>query len=99
MVCARSKGSDEVDFIDSENATTGGAALTEISEDTVIATGLSPGSAVITATPAGWWRKASRKALVIGCGKLIDISLLQHEKGAGRRPLSGPCDYFFSIRS
>ena len=52
MVSAGSKGSDEVDFIDSEKATTGDAALTEISEDTVIATGRSPGSAVITAPPA-----------------------------------------------
>ncbi|BCH00828.1 hypothetical protein MesoLj131b_28270 [Mesorhizobium sp. 131-2-5] len=99
MVSARSRGSDEVDFIESEKATTGGAALTEISEDTVIATGLSPGSAVITATPAGWRRKASRKALVIGCGKLIDVSQLHFEKEAGRRPPPGPSDYFFSIRS
>ncbi|GLQ76541.1 hypothetical protein GCM10007881_00560 [Mesorhizobium huakuii] len=99
MVSARSKGSDEVDFIESEKATTGGAALTEISEDTVIATGLSPGSAVITATPAGWRRKASRKALVIGCGAFIDISLYGLGGKAGRHPPSGPSDYFFSIRS
>ncbi len=62
MVSARSRGSVEFERADKEKAITGGAALTEISDEIVSATGQSPGSAVTTATPAGWWRKAVRKA-------------------------------------
>jgi hypothetical protein len=67
IVSAWRRAAEDPDLADREKATTGGAALTEMRDDTVTATGRLPGFAVITATPAGWLRKASRKAFVMGC--------------------------------
>ena len=57
-VSARTSARALDDASDRENAIVGGAALTEITELTVRATGSSPGSPVMIVTPAGWWRKA-----------------------------------------
>src|SRR5699024_12315257 len=49
---------------EAEKAMVGGLASTEQTEVAVMATGPSPGSAVTSATPAGWLRKAVTKRSV-----------------------------------
>ena len=46
------------DWLEMENTSNGGSALTENTDVAVNPTGPSPASAVITATPAGWLRNA-----------------------------------------
>ena len=52
---------DAEDSAEIENVSSGGSALTDDTEVAVSATGPSPASAVMTATPPGWPRKRSLK--------------------------------------
>src|SRR5689334_8796055 len=58
-VWARESTSDAEDSAETEKISNGGSALTDTTDDTVSATGPSPASAVMTATPAGWPRNSA----------------------------------------
>ena len=47
------------DIADTEKTKSGGSALTEATEVAVRATGPSGPTAVMSATPPGWWRKTA----------------------------------------